>query len=131
MRVAPVHQCDHDGAQLAPGRRQGVLESRASTLGPVCPTLDDPLVDQQRQTLGEDVAGDAEVLLQGIEPAYAVEEVAHDQDGPAVTEDLRGLGDRAGRRVVVGHGHGMLQGLSSDFQLRWYALVLRTRRGPT
>ena len=62
MLVAAVHQRDQDRPQIPAGRGQDVLVPSPLTLGLVGPPLDEALVDQQRQPLGQDVAGDAEVL---------------------------------------------------------------------
>ena len=64
--------------------------------------LEDVLVDQPLEAGREDVAGDAEGLLDLVEAAVAVHHVADDQQRPALADHLQRLGDRADlARVVV------------------------------
>jgi hypothetical protein len=83
--VAPADQPVDDRPQLAAGLRQLVLRASASRgLG----LAEDPAVDEVVQAVGQHGAGDAEVIGEVSEPADAVERVAHDQQGPALADDL-------------------------------------------
>ena len=53
------------------------------------------VVDQLVQPVGEHVAGDLEVGLEVVEPAYAEEGISQDEKGPAVTDYVDRLGDDA------------------------------------
>ena len=63
--------------------------------------LEDPLLDQPGEPGGEHVAGDPEVLLDLVEAPAAVEDVADDEQGPALAEHLEGAGDRADLVVLA------------------------------
>jgi hypothetical protein len=50
--------------------------------------LEDPLFDQPVEAIGEDVAGDAEALLELVEPSKTQEGVPNDQEGPPLAHKL-------------------------------------------
>jgi hypothetical protein len=52
--------------------------------------LEDPLFDQSVEAIGEDVAGDAEALLELVEPSETQEGVPKDQEGPPLAYELEG-----------------------------------------
>ena len=58
--------------------------------------LDEPLEPRLQH-----VARDAEIRLQLVEAAHAEEDVADDQQRPALADDLERAGDRADLVVVV------------------------------
>ena len=99
VAIAPVEQGDHHGPQVEAPLGEEVLVAGGSLL--VRPLLEDPLVDQPREPRGEHVAGDAEVLLDLVEPPVAVEDVADHEQGPALAEHLEGAGDRADLVVIA------------------------------
>src|SRR5205085_10653153 len=63
------------------------------------------LLDQPLQALREDVAGDAEPLLEVVEAAHAEQGVAHDQQAPPFAHDLEGAGDGAVHVFEAGPTH--------------------------
>ena len=72
--------------------------------------LEDALFDEPIETVREHVASDPETLLELVEPRQPEEGVADDQPGPALTDDLERLCDRAGLLSVVippEHGHSV------------------------
>ena len=77
------------------------------SLGPlaVADALEDALVDEPAEAVGEDVARDAEALLELVEAAAAEEGVADDQERPALADDLERPRDRAVLAVVVALQH--------------------------
>ncbi len=56
--------------------------------------LDDLGVLQSSEAVGEEVPGDAEVLVEALEATDAPEQVSQDQQGPSVADGLKGAGDR-------------------------------------
>ncbi len=56
--------------------------------------LDDFGVLQSSEPVGEEVPGDAEVLVEALEATDAPEQVSQDQQGPSVADGLEGAGDR-------------------------------------
>ena len=99
VAVAPVQHRDHHRPEVEALLGEEVLVARRALL--VGALLEDALVDQQREAGGEDVAGDAEVLLDLVEAAAAVEDVADHEQRPALAEDLEGPGDRADLVVLA------------------------------
>src|SRR4051794_39598926 len=92
--VAPAHDRHDGGIEVAAHRRELVLEALGLLL--VADPVEDPGAGERLEARGEDVAGDAEVALELGEPADAEEGLAHDQEGPALTEDLHRAADRTG-----------------------------------
>src|SRR4051812_39863648 len=93
VAVAPLHQRDDRRPEVEPLLAEAVLEALGALL--VAVALDQALVDQPLEPLGQDVARDAEIALEVVEPAHPEERVADDEQRPAVAEDLEGAGDRA------------------------------------
>ena len=62
--------------------------------------LEHPALDEALQPRREDVAGDAEVVLHLVEAADAEEDLAQDQHGPALADDLERASQRADLIVV-------------------------------
>ena len=99
VAVAPVQHRDHHRPQVEALLGQEVLVAgRALLVGAL---FEDALLDQQRQPGGEDVAGHAEVLLDLVEAAAAVEDVADHEQGPALAQHLERAGDRADLVVLA------------------------------
>jgi hypothetical protein len=92
VAVAPVQHPDQDRPQVEALLRQEVLVARRALL--VGALFENALVDQQAEPGGEDVAGDAQVLLDLIEAPAAVEDVADHEQGPALAQHLERAGDR-------------------------------------
>src|SRR6266508_3725768 len=64
-----------------------------------------PLLLEQAQALGEQVGGDAGKGPLQLGPAPPAEQqLADDQQRPAVADDLQRAGDRPGKRIGLGHG---------------------------
>jgi hypothetical protein len=57
--------------------------------------LQDPVGDELLESVGEDIARNLEIALEVVEPPYAEEHVANDQQRPPVTDDVDGAGDDA------------------------------------
>jgi hypothetical protein len=84
--VPPLPQACECDVELAAFVGHPVLVA----LGPlaVADALQDPLLDEAVQPVGEDVAGDPEALLELLEAAQAKEAVADDQERPGLADDL-------------------------------------------
>src|SRR5581483_3765851 len=93
VAVTPLHEREQHEAELTSLLRQPVLEA----LGPLAvgDALDDRLVDEAAETVGEHVARDAEAVEELVEAAVAEHEVAHHEQRPAVAHHLERAGDRA------------------------------------
>src|SRR5207247_3955754 len=87
-----------------------VGEPVLEALGPlaVADPLQDSFLDEPVEPIGEDVAGDAEALLELLEAAQAQEAVADDQERPALADDLERAGDGAVLALVVAPQHRSL-----------------------
>jgi hypothetical protein len=94
----PLADCLYDRLKIAAGRGEPVLER--PPLGPG-PSLDDLGPLERAQALGEDRARDPrQAALELIEPTRAAQHLAHDQQRPAVAQNLAPLGDRAVLRIT-------------------------------
>src|SRR5581483_5608599 len=89
--------------QVAALLRQPVLVALGALL--VEHPVEDPLLDEAVEALGQHIAGDTEARLELVEAAPAEEGVADDQERPALADDLQGAGDRAVLAVVVAPEH--------------------------
>jgi hypothetical protein len=67
--------------------------------------LEHAFVDQPVEPVGQNVAGDTQALLQLVEPAQAEQDVADDQQRPALADNLERSGDRAVLAFVVAVQH--------------------------
>ena len=97
--VAPLPQRREHGPQLAAHVGEHVVAAPARLL--VRAALHHAGVDERVESRGEDVAGDAEPVVELLEAGDAEERVAEDQRGPPLADDLERLGDAA---VHVGEG---------------------------
>ena len=92
---APAGEGDEDVAQGLAGGGELVVEASAVLL--IGGLGDEALLVEVLEAVGEDVGGDA---FGGgeefIEALLAEEEIAHDEDGPAVAEEVERARDRAG-----------------------------------
>ena len=102
VAVAPVHHGDHHRPQVEPLLGEEVLVAGRALL--VRALLEDVLLNQPREPVGEHVARDAEVVLDLVEAPAAVEDVADDEQRPALAEHLEGACDRT-RLVVIAIEH--------------------------
>jgi hypothetical protein len=92
-RVAPLHQRGVDGKQRAPLGREPVLVARGILA--ICSALENAVVDQPVEPVGQHVARQADPTLEVFESARAVERLAQDDPHPALADDPRGARDRA------------------------------------
>ena len=100
----------HDRLQVPAGERQPILERPA--LGAGAP-LDDLGPLERAQAVREDRARDPrQAALKLVEPARAAQHLAHDQERPAVAEDLARLGDRTVLRVAPHRSRNASPGLA-------------------
>lgn len=100
--ITPVHQPDEHRLEIHPFASKVVLETGRMRL--VQALVDQAVLDQSLQACREDVAGDAEVLLDLIEPVRTQKELAQQQHAPGVAEDIQRTGDGAGGGIEVGVG---------------------------
>ena len=105
VAVAPLHEREQDRHQLTALVRQAVFLARPAAGLAVLRPLEDPLVDEQGQPLGQEVARALQDAVELLEPRGAVEALADDQQRPLLAQDLQGAGDRAVARLVVGALH--------------------------
>ncbi len=93
VAVAPLAQGgEHWPKVSALGGEAVVVPGRMLGVGGL---VEDPFVDQAGQALVEDVAGDAESLLELVEAGYAQEGVPDDEHRPSLAHHLKALGHRA------------------------------------
>jgi hypothetical protein len=104
VAVAPLHERDDRRPEVDALLAEAVLEALGALL--VAPALEQALLGQALEAIGQDVAGDAEAALEVVEAADAQEGVADDEQRPAVAEDLEGAGDGAVLVVVRAGQHG-------------------------
>ena len=98
MLVPPLHQGDHQRPQIEALLGQEVLVAlRALAVGPA---LEDSLVQQALEAVGEDVPGDAEGALHLGELPVAVEHLADHEEGPALADQFQAPRDRADLALV-------------------------------
>jgi hypothetical protein len=71
----------------------------------VAAALDHPLIDECVQPCLEDVAGDADVVMDLVEAIPAEADVPQDQQRPPLADDLECPGQRAGQFGKVGSVH--------------------------
>jgi hypothetical protein len=103
VAVAPVEQGDQGGPEVEPLLGQEVLVAIGALL--VAASLEDVLVEQALQAGREHVAGDPERGLDLAEAAVAVEDVADDQQRPALADHLQRVGDRTELIRIVATEH--------------------------
>jgi hypothetical protein len=67
--------------------------------------LEDSVVDEAVQALGEDVTGDAEAGLEVIEASHAEQGIPDDEQAPPLPHDVEALSDRARHPLETGPLH--------------------------
>jgi hypothetical protein len=102
--IAPAHQGGEHRIEVDAHLGEPVLVAIRRLL--VAVLLEHAPLDQRREPVGEDVACDAEVALDLLEAAQAHEDVAQDQGGPPLADDVEGAGDRARQVAHAGALHG-------------------------
>ena len=104
VAVAPLHQRDERRPQVGALLGQAVLVALGALL--VAALLEDALVNEAGQAVGEHVARDSQVALEVLEAAHPQKGVADDEHGPAVADRLERACDRADLLVVGAGEHG-------------------------
>ena len=99
----PLPETDQGDVEVKPHTRELVVV--AILPGAVRDGLEDPLFDQSVEAIGEDVAGDAEALLELVEPSKTQEGVPNDQEGPPLAHKLEGARYRAILPLVLAVQH--------------------------
>ena len=87
--VTPTPHRHEEVVKITALFRQPVFESWRPIL--VWAEGEDACFDQHRQTVGQNIAGDPEVLLEVIEPANAEKGVAKNQDSPTIADQFCGV----------------------------------------
>src|SRR5438067_6808088 len=105
VAVTPLHEREQDVHQLTALVRQAIFHACSAAGFAVLRSLENPLLDQQRQPLGQEVARALQDAVELLEPRGAIEALADDQQRPLLAKDLQGAGDRAVARLVVGALH--------------------------
>ena len=101
--VPPLPQTDQGDVEVEPHARELVVV--AILPGAVRDGLEDPLFDQSVEAIGQDVAGDAEALMELVEASKPQEGVANDQKGPPFAHKLEGARDGAILPLVLAVQH--------------------------
>ncbi len=101
--IAPTRQRDDYGVEIASFRGQPILETTRAVL--VRHPVEDAVLGELAQPVGETVARGAQVLLEILEAPYAEEGVAQYQQRPAVADHGERAGDRAGHVADVAPAH--------------------------
>jgi hypothetical protein len=101
--VAPAHQRDDDGIQVA--ARVGQVVLKAGRVLAVAPSLQDASADQGAEAGRQRVARRPRAVHHLVEPAVAEEDLAHRQQGPLLADDIQRAGDRAGPRLGRSSSH--------------------------
>ena len=99
VAVAPLHQRDDRGPQVEALFGEEVFEALGALL--VAAPFQHAVLEQTLQARVEDVARDAEVALQLVEATQPEEDVADDEQRPALADHLECAGDAAGLVLVV------------------------------
>jgi len=135
--VSPVQECDQGGLQLDTRSRQSVLVAGASPRDAIGLEPKHTLGHQMPESDGENVAGDAETLLEDLETGRPLERLPQDQPRPPIRQNgdrgshgaVRGVVVRPrGRRGLrVGHGPRVPE-LSIQTQANSLSLLSKLRR---
>jgi hypothetical protein len=86
-------QTDESNVEVEPLSCELVVE--AILPGTVRDGLEDPFFDKLAKAIRQNVAGDAEALMEFLEPMKTQEGVADDQQGPPLADKLERTGYRA------------------------------------
>lgn len=96
--IAPAHECDESRRKIHTFGRQSVFVAVGPLL--VLDLVQDVAFDQPGQPVGQQVASNPQVVLQLTEAMNASEDVTHDQQRPAITDEVERCFDRA--RAEIG-----------------------------
>jgi hypothetical protein len=115
--VSPSPHSNEDIVKISPFLGQPVFEARGVIL--VENRGEDFRLDQLREPLGEDVAGNSQVLLKIVEPANAQKGITEYEHGPAIPDHFSGIGHRTMQVLeALADGHqGIVGNLSCVMQL--------------
>lgn len=105
VAASPFAKGDDRRGEIGAARGEHVLMAKRPLL--VRNALEDAVVDQGVETVGEHVGGDAELSLDLGIALLPVEDTAQDPECPHVAEDIEGAKDGAARSVVDGHGRSL------------------------
>ena len=97
--VAPLPQAGERDREVASLGCEAVFVALGALA--VADAIENALLDEPAQSVGEDVAGDPEALLELVEATQPEERVANDQKRPALPDDLQCPGNRAVLSLVV------------------------------
>ena len=106
VAAAPAQQRAHHRPQLAAGL--GQLVEVAPAVARVGPSVEDPVLHESAETIGQHGLGNIEMGLEIAEPAYAEEGVADDQQRPALADHLQRARHRAVLSLVVLAEHALI-----------------------
>jgi hypothetical protein len=101
--VPPLPETDQCDVEVKPHARELVVV--AISPGAVRDGLEDPLFDQSVEAIGQDVAGDAETLMELVETSKPQEGIPDDQKGPPFAHKLEGARDGAILPLVLAVQH--------------------------
>src|SRR5271169_5737122 len=103
VAVPPAQHGQQHRVEILALLRQDVLIARGPFL--IGPSLQNPLVNEQLQPVGQDVAAELELGLDVLEPPHAAKALAQDYHGPALADHRPGPGDGAFllRQLRVSH----------------------------
>jgi hypothetical protein len=90
--VPPATESHQNVEQILAFLGQPILVTRRSLL--VEASVENSGLDQSREPVGENVAGDSQILLKIVKSPNAQEGVAQDQHCPLIADQLGGVGDR-------------------------------------
>ena len=91
--LAPLTQCDHDRGQLLPLFRQAIFDLAPVALHRL--TQHDPILDQPRKPVRQNVARNAERRLKILKMPDARQCAAQDEKRPALAHRFQRTGERA------------------------------------
>jgi len=90
--VTPLHDGDEYWRQAHSCVAQSVFKARRTVL--VLDLVEDPVVDETRQAVSQQVRGNTEVITKFTESTKASKHATQDQQRPAITDDRKRSGDR-------------------------------------
>jgi len=94
VAIAPLHQPYQHRLQVQPFAGEVIFEARRARL--VLTFFHEPMLNQSLQSGSQNVARDAEVLLDQVKPMRSEEDVAQHQDAPHIAQHVQGARDGAG-----------------------------------
>ena len=109
--ISPAHEGNERGGEVHALCGQAVLVSLRSIL--VLDLVQDVVVDEPCQPVGEQVASDTKIVVKLTKAMYPTKDVPQDQQCPAVANEIKSGLDRTGTRICGavdgGRTHSELQ----------------------